>query len=99
MKEYTEQELVRREKAKALRESGIDPFGSRFDVTSDSKTIKEKYEELSNEELESINAEVVIAGRIMTKRSKGKAGFMHIQDKYGQIQHIFVFDHIYLEYA
>ena len=42
MKEYTEQELVRREKAKALRESGIDPFGSRFDVTSDSKTIKEK---------------------------------------------------------
>ena len=86
MKEYTEQELVRREKAKALRESGIDPFGSRFDVTSDSKTIKEKYEELSNEELESINAEVVIAGRIMTKRSKGKAGFMHIQDKYGQIQ-------------
>ena len=86
MKEYTEQEFVRREKAKALRESGIDPFGSRFDVTSDSKTIKEKYEELSNEELESINAEVVIAGRIMTKRSKGKAGFMHIQDKYGQIQ-------------
>ena len=86
MKEDTEQELVRREKAKALRESGIDPFGSRFDVTSDSKTIKEKYEELSNEELESINAEVVIAGRIMTKRSKGKAGFMHIQDKYGQIQ-------------
>ena len=86
MKEYTEQELVRREKAKALRESGIDPFGSIFDVTSDSKTIKEKYEELSNEELESINAEVVIAGRIMTKRSKGKAGFMHIQDKYGQIQ-------------
>ena len=86
MKEYTEQELVRREKAKALREFGIDPFGSRFDVTSDSKTIKEKYEELSNEELESINAEVVIAGRIMTKRSKGKAGFMHIQDKYGQIQ-------------
>ncbi len=86
MKEYTEQELVRREKAKALRESGIDPFGSRFDVTSDSKTIKEKYEELSNEELENINAEVVIAGRIMTKRSKGKAGFMHIQDKYGQIQ-------------
>ena len=86
MKEYTEQELVRREKAKALRESGIDPFGSRFDVTSDSKTIKEKYEELSNEELERINAEVVIAGRIMTKRSKGKAGFMHIQDKYGQIQ-------------
>ena len=36
-----------REKAKALRESGIDPFGSRFDVTSDSKTIKEKYEELA----------------------------------------------------
>ncbi|MBQ6282524.1 MAG: lysine--tRNA ligase [Bacilli bacterium] len=86
MREYTEQELVRREKARKLLERGIDPFGSKFDVTSDSKTIKELYGECTNEELEEKDIEVSVAGRIMTKRGKGKAGFMHIQDKYGQIQ-------------
>ena len=86
MKEYTEQEIVRREKAKKLVEKNIEPFGSRFDITSDSKTIKELYGEYTNEELESKNIDVKVAGRIMTKRGKGKAGFMHIQDKFGQIQ-------------
>ena len=50
MREYTEQELVRREKAKKLLEKNIDPFGSKYDITSDSKTIKELYSEMSNEE-------------------------------------------------
>lgn len=86
MRDFSEQELVRREKAKKLLEKNIDPFGSRFDVTSDSKTIKELYSEYSNEELEEKDINVRVAGRIMTKRGKGKAGFMHIQDKYGQIQ-------------
>ena len=86
MREYTEQELVRREKARKLTEKNIDPFGHRFDVTSNSKEIKDLYSEYTNEELEEKNIEVVVAGRIMTKRGKGKAGFMHIQDKFGQIQ-------------
>ena len=86
MREYTEQELVRRQKARKLRETNIDPFGHRFDVTSNSKEIKDLYSEYTNEELEEKNIEVVVAGRIMTKRGKGKAGFMHIQDKFGQIQ-------------
>ena len=84
--ERTEQELVRIEKMKELEAKGINPFGSRFDVTSNSKEIKEKYDSFTNEELEEKNVEVVVAGRIMTKRGKGKAGFMHIQDKFGQIQ-------------
>ena len=37
MREFSEQELVRREKLKDLVAKGIDPFGSRFEVTSDSK--------------------------------------------------------------
>ena len=86
MREYTEQELVRRQKARKLIEKNIDPFGHRFDVTSNSKEIKDLYSEYTNEELEEKNIEVVVAGRIMTKRGKGKAGFMHIQDKFGQIQ-------------
>ncbi len=86
MREFTEQELVRREKLKELESLGIDPFGSRFDVTSNSKEIKEKYADKTKEELHEVDIPVVVAGRIMTKRGKGKAGFMHIQDKFGQIQ-------------
>lgn len=86
MRQFSEQELVRREKAKELESLGIDPFGHRFDVTSNTKEIRDEFGEKTVEELESINKEVVIAGRIMTKRGKGKAGFINIQDKYGQIQ-------------
>ncbi|MGE5455912.1 MAG: lysine--tRNA ligase [Ignavibacteriales bacterium] len=86
MREFTEQELVRRGKVQNLVDRGIDPFGQRIDVTSDSKNIKEEYEKYSKEELHDMDIPVVIAGRIMTKRVKGKAGFMHIQDKFGQIQ-------------
>ena len=86
MREFTEQEQVRRDKVKDLVAKGVKPFGSRFDVTSNSKMIKEKHESQSKEELEELKDNVVIAGRIMTKRRKGKAGFFHIQDKYGQIQ-------------
>ena len=86
MREFTEQELVRREKAKNLRELGLDPFGQRFDVTSNSKIIKETYENVSKEELEESKNEVVVAGRIMNKRRSGKAGFMDIQDKFGNLQ-------------
>ena len=86
MREFTEQEKVRREKVNALKEKGIKPFGDKIDITSNSKIIKDNHLEQTKEELEEIKDEVVIAGRIMTKRRNGKAGFFHIQDKYGQIQ-------------
>ena len=86
MREFTEQEKVRREKVNDLINKGVKPFGSRFDVTSNSKIIKDEHANQTKEELESIKEKVIIAGRIMTKRRKGKAGFFHIQDKYGQIQ-------------
>ena len=84
--ELTEQEIVRRNKMEELRQKGINPFGKRYDVTSNSQEIKEKYDKYTKEELHEQEIPVQIAGRIMTKRGKGKAGFMHIQDKYGQIQ-------------
>lgn len=82
----TDQEQVRREKLKFLEEKGIAPFGHRYDRTHKSGKIKEEYEQYSKEELEEKHAEVKVAGRIMTKRMMGKAGFMHIQDLDGQIQ-------------
>lgn len=86
MREFSEQELVRREKLKKLIERGIDPYGTHFEISSYSNEIFEKYSDYSKEELESLSALVSIAGRIMTKRGSGKAGFMHIQDTYGRIQ-------------
>ena len=85
-REFSEQELVRREKALELRNKGIDPFGSRFDVTTNSRKINEMYGGLSKEELDGNQEELKLAGRIMTKRRKGKVCFMHIQDRDGQIQ-------------
>ncbi len=86
MRNFTEQELVRREKLNHFKELGIDPFGQRFLVNSNSEYIKNKYEDKTAEELNDINEEVIVAGRIMTKRGKGKVGFFHLQDKFGQIQ-------------
>ncbi|RWR04732.1 lysine--tRNA ligase [Siminovitchia fortis] len=84
--ELNDQLQVRRDKMISLRESGIDPFGKRFERTELTKDIKDKYEAKTKEELEEMNQSVTIAGRIMTKRGKGKAGFAHIQDLTGQIQ-------------
>ena len=50
MKEFTEQELIRRQKAEDLRAKGIEPFGYRIELTSNSKEIKEKYMEMTKEE-------------------------------------------------
>ena len=86
MRTFTEQEQVRRNKVNDLIEKGVKPFGEKFNVTSDSKTIKDNYEAKEKEQLEEMKIPVIIAGRIMTKRRKGKAGFFHIQDKFGQIQ-------------
>lgn len=82
----TEQELVRRGKMQDLKDKGLDPFGSRYERTSNSEDIKTKYLTNTKEELEEMQVTVKIAGRIMTKRRQGKIGFMHIQDRYGQIQ-------------
>src|SRR5690554_4409712 len=81
-----EQMLVRREKLNFLRERGVDPFGKRFDRTHNTKQIKAEFAAYDKEQLEEKNIVVRTAGRIMTKRGQGKAGFAHIQDQYGQIQ-------------
>jgi lysyl-tRNA synthetase, class II len=84
--EINDQLQVRREKLNELREKGLDPFGKRFERSHLVAEILEKYGEEENETLESQNIDVTVAGRIMTKRGKGKAGFAHIQDLSGKIQ-------------
>ena len=83
--EMTNEELsevlqVRRDKLANLQEMGRDPFKeSRYDRTHYSVQVKEGFEALEGET-------VKIAGRMMSKRIQGKAGFIDIQDAEGRIQ-------------
>lgn len=84
--ELNDQLQVRRDKLAVLKEKGVDPFGKRFERTSNAQEILQTYKEETKESLDEKGISVTIAGRIMTKRGKGKAGFAHIQDLTGQIQ-------------
>ena len=78
--ELTEVLRVRREKLAQLVEDGKDPFQiTRFDVTHHSAEIKDDFDTLEGKE-------VVVAGRMMSKRVMGKASFCNVQDLKGGIQ-------------
>src|SRR5690625_6910737 len=77
---------VRREKLAAYKEQGLNPFGGKFTRTHVAKELHALYHSFSKEELETKNEHATIAGRVMTKRGKGKVGFAHLQDSSGQIQ-------------
>ena len=71
---------VRRDKLAELQANGQDPFQiTKFDVTHHSKEVKEHFDELEGKQ-------VVLAGRIMSKRIMGKASFCNILDLQGNIQ-------------
>jgi lysyl-tRNA synthetase class 2 len=84
--ERNEMMQIRLDKLDQLRELGVDPFGDKFVRTHDAKSVLAAYDGQTKEQLESTAPEVVLAGRIMQKRSQGKAGFAHIQDMTGRIQ-------------
>ena len=86
MKELTDQEQVRREKAESIKNLGIDPFGTRFDRTDFALNIKEKYENIDHDAFENMEDTTTVAGRIMFIRKMGKASFFTIQDKTDKIQ-------------
>ena len=78
--ELTEVLRVRREKLAQLVEDGKDPFQiTKFDVTHHSAEIKDDFDALEGKE-------VVVAGRMMSKRVMGKASFCNVQDLKGGIQ-------------
>ena len=84
--ELNEHMQVRREKLATYYDNGIDPFGEKFTRTHDAQELHQSYEEVSKEDLAEKEIPTTIAGRVMTKRGKGKVGFSHIQDASGQIQ-------------
>ncbi|MEL6916686.1 MAG: lysine--tRNA ligase [Bacteroidota bacterium] len=84
--QLSEQEAIRRDKLTRLRELGIDPYpAALYPVNASSKTCVEHFEEGKN---------VVISGRLMSRRIQGKASFAELQDSEGRIQVYFNRDEI-----
>ncbi len=86
MREFTEQELVRRDKAEKIRKLGLDPFGHKFERTDFAADIKDKYDLIEHDAFENMDDTATVAGRIMFIRKMGKASFFTIKDKTGSIQ-------------
>lgn len=78
--DLNEQMLIRREKLIELQKNRKDPFEvTKFNRTHNSEELKNNFEELEGKD-------VVVAGRILTKRIMGKASFCTIQDMQGKLQ-------------
>ena len=79
-KDFSEQELVRRDSLKKLSDLGINSYPAElFDVNNSSQNIKKNFKEGDV-------LPVSIAGRIMSRRIMGKASFVELQDSHGKIQ-------------
>lgn len=77
---------VRREKLAKIRQTQPVAFPNDFKRKDVSIDLHNKYDDIDASVLEKQNIEVVVAGRIMTKRIMGKASFMNIRDNQGRIQ-------------
>ncbi len=75
----------RREKLAAIRAKGI-AFPNDFKPAERAGTLQEAHGEKENTELEPLNLQVSVAGRMMLKRVMGKASFCTLQDSTGRIQ-------------
>ena len=75
----------RRQKLNALRQEGI-AFPNDFVPANRAQALHDEYDALSREDLEALNVQVSVAGRMMLKRVMGKASFATVQDGTGQIQ-------------
>ena len=69
-----------------MREAGVDPFGTRFGDRRLMGDLRAEYGEATAEELDEKALPVRVAGRVLTLRSHGKAGFAHLQDGSGRLQ-------------
>ncbi|MBP5506377.1 MAG: lysine--tRNA ligase, partial [Prevotella sp.] len=79
--ELSEQEIGRRQSLQELRALGINPYpAAEFPTNAFSTDIRTEFSD------EAEPRQVVIAGRMMSRRVMGKASFMELQDSKGRIQ-------------
>ena len=78
--QLSEQEIVRRESLQKLRDLGINPYpAAQFHTDSKVSEVINDFDALEGKE-------VVLAGRIMSRRIMGKASFAELKDGSGRMQ-------------
>lgn len=79
MEDINDQVKARMEKLQLWRTKGLDPFGTRYEVTHRAAEVVDRFDELEG-------SIVSVAGRVMAKRGHGRAAFLDIRDLSGKIQ-------------
>jgi lysyl-tRNA synthetase class 2 len=80
-----DQVLQRKQKLDVLR-SSTDAYPNDFRRDTDTRRIRDQFDELDEAALTAESVRVTLAGRVMTKRVMGKASFADVQDEHGRIQ-------------
>lgn len=82
MQQLSEQEIVRRNSLNKLRELGIEPYpAAEFSVSTYASDIHEQLDQYISDK-----TEVIMAGRMMSRRVMGKASFAELKDSTGKVQ-------------
>lgn len=84
MEELSELLLQRRRKVNALWTAGINPYPNDFKPLHTSADLHTKYADI--EQIDATDEDFILAGRIIARRSFGKAAFIQLQDRDGRIQ-------------
>ena len=86
MSEDNQYRQARLDKAVALKEGGLNPFGNGVTAKDTAVALRAKYDVKTKEELEGFEEQFEVAGRVISVRSFGKAGFLKIRDASGEFQ-------------
>jgi lysyl-tRNA synthetase, class II len=84
MEELSELQLQRRRKVDTLWEAGINPYPNDFRPRHTSADVISAYGD--KEQIEAGSDIFIVAGRILARRSFGKAAFIQLQDRKGRLQ-------------
>src|SRR6476620_3256877 len=79
-------EQIRIQKLREIQELGDDPYPTFYQTTHTLAGVVKEFSDKSAEELEHAKYKVRVAGRILTNRPFGKAGFVTLSDGEGQLQ-------------
>ena len=94
MDDLNEQQQQRIKKLDALREAGVAPYGTRFEVRDRAGQLVKLHAEKTKEVLEEEKISCTFAGRIVALRRFGKAGFAVLQDGSDRLQVYLKKDHL-----
>ncbi len=86
MKEMNTLLELRRKKLEDYSSERGNPFPNTFKVSHTTRELRERFDQVEEAQLEKVEEEFSLAGRVMSLRNFGKAAFIHLQDRTGQIQ-------------